>query len=332
MIILPPHRLPTDLANRRSVLRDYFCDKEATAVLTTNGWEITLNWSDDYERYVDPHLSIGLDWWKKDIRPSEMITENLRIDHIFHTLYDTWTLYSWSQWLTTTTLSSARSTVILHVDDHRDINVPRLFCEDGRLHDPLGGSFVDLTSPSSIQRAILSGAIGMGSFLTLFLYTFPTTEIRHLCQPPKASQTSDYVFSRIEEPDTLLKRGVGRPAIRLTKQPGAIGPGCYRITSDVDMWLKDIGKGPILLHIDLDYFNNRYDGDSDWQMRICKLDPSLDEIMIKIDELINALIISDHRKNIEDIVVAFSPSFFPAEYWNVVSDYLFYALRQIYVP
>ncbi len=29
-------------------------------------------------------------------------------------------------------------------------------------------------------------------------------------------------------------------------------------------WSNDLGPGPILVHIDMDYFNNRYDGDSDW--------------------------------------------------------------------
>ena len=331
MITLPSDRLPETEVERHAILRDYFCDKDASAVLTPKGWELNLYWSNDHVRYVDPHLSVGLDWWGGGIQCSDMVAARRRSGRILSTLYDTWTLYSWSQWLATKTVLDVESVVILHVDDHRDISTPRLFIEEEGLLDPFSNSFVDITTPDSVHSAILSGAIGMGSFLTPFLHALPFAEVRHLCKSPKVQRTQDYKISLIEECDTFLADSAHRPAIRLEAQPSVLGPGCYRITSDVNAWLKDIGHSPLLLHIDMDYFNNRYNGDSDWQMEKCNFDPSLNIILTKIDELIESLRDAGYGPHIEDIVVAFSPGFFPAEYWSIASDHLLPALEQLHV-
>ena len=105
--------------------------------------------------------------------------------------------------------------IILHVDDHRDLASPRIFVEDGGFSDALTGKPVRLTEPRSVEDAILSGALGMGSFLTPFLYYFPRAEVRHLCQPPKARGTTDSAIVQGAEADTLLQPGAQRPTIQL---------------------------------------------------------------------------------------------------------------------
>ena len=94
------------------------------------------------------------------------------------------------------------------------------------------------------------------------------------------------------------------------------------MTLDLDTWLRGLGDGPILLHIDMDYFNNRYDGDSDWRQRLDVLDPPLEVVLSKIDELGKILTNSEIRGNIEDVVVSYSPGFFPAEYWSAADAQL----------
>lgn len=60
------------------------------------------------------------------------------------------------------------------------------------------------------------------------------------------------------------------------------------------------------------------DGDSDWQERANPLDPPLTTVCQRIDEIAAEL----HRRGLtarlEDVVIAFSPGFFPAEHWNAV--------------
>ena len=330
MIVLPVDSLPSAPADRHGTLRNYFCDKDATATRTKDGWELSLAWSDDLDRHVDPRLLVGLNWWNNGITPAEMVLAIRKSGRLLTSLYDTWALYGWSKWLADQTDLDTSSVVILHVDDHRDLDPPRLFIEGSRLRDPLTGCSVELGNPDSIRKAILSGAVGMGSFMTPFLHVVPNAEVRHLCQPPKAPKTRTYRILRNDQADSLIDKDARRPAVCLHENVDAVGPGTYRVTPDIQDWLSDIGSGPILLHIDMDYFNNRYDGDSDWQERDSNLDPSLQEILAKIDELTITLAHTEIAPRIEHIAVAFSPGFFPAEYWSTAANCLLPALENLH--
>ena len=316
--------------DRHAALRDYFCDKDATAIPTRDGWILTLAWTDDFDRYVDPNLAIGLNWWDKDITPAGMVRGIRNSERLLVSFYDTWALFGWSEWLNGRSGSDTSSVVILHVDDHRDLGSPRLFIEESGLRDPLTGHSVDLYNPYSIRCAILSGAVGMGSFMTPFIRTVPNVQVRHLCQPPKATMTRSYQILSREENDCLLNKDARRPVTCLREEADAVGPGTYRVTPYMEEWLSEIGSGPILLHIDMDYFNNRYDGDSAWCDRSDKLDPPVHRILSKIDELTNALSNTEIASRIEHTAVSFSPGFFPAEYWRAAADRLIPALERLH--
>jgi len=246
---------------------------------------------------------------------------------ILTALYDTWTLHSWSEWLEKIGSPQAKDVVILHVDDHRDLGSPRLFSRDGEWIDAITLQAFDLYDPASVERSIRSGAIGMGSFMTPFLHQFPTSNIRHLCQPPKTSETHRYSFRPTTEPDTLLDVGSRRPSIQLQEE--SAGMGAYLVTSNMESWLSEIGSQSILLHIDMDYFNNRYDGDSDWKTRPEALDPDSQSVGEKIDALVAALAQHKLGTRIEDVTIAFSPGFFPAELWQAADQRLRSGLKGI---
>ena len=150
----------------------------------------------------------------------------------------------WSSFMWTITATSARAP----------------FRGRRRWFDPITGARCDLYNPASVCSAIKSGAIGMGSFLTPILHVARHAEVRHLCQPPKARTTMDHHIRITTEQDTLLDPGRNRPAVRLDPSAAEIGPESYRITPSVEARLDRLGDGPNLLHIDMDYFNNRYDG------------------------------------------------------------------------
>jgi len=312
------------------MLRDYFCDKDALAEETSSGWTLRLAWSDDVARHVDPNLDAGLEWWGTGVPRAGMALSMRRSGRILSALYDTWTLHSWSEWLRRRDAASAESVIILHVDDHRDLGSPRLFRRTDGLWDPLAKTQFRLNVPASVRSAIQSGAVGMGSFMTPFLHAYPNAEVRHLCQSPKAVRTVDHRIVLLDALDTLLDRGAVRPAIRLDELPGVVGPGCYRLTPHLTDWVEELGSGPILLHVDMDYFNNRYDGDSDWRERPQVQDPPLDEITASIDDLVDTLDEAGLGPRIEDIVIAYSPGFFPAEFWSVSAARLTPALERLH--
>lgn len=328
---VPLESLPDSVNERHAYLRNYFCDKDAAATLTDHGWLLHLHWSNDQARHVDPNLDSGLAWWNAQVRLDTMSEATRRDGIILHALYDTWTLFSWSQWLARRG-SMPKELVVLHVDDHRDIAPPRLFMDGEGFRDGITGAEVDLLRPETIHAAILSGAIGMGSFLTPWLHLFPSAVVRHLCQAPKAPRTLDYRFHLDVSGDDLLEPGRPRPAIRLDSTERGGDRGSYRMTPDVAVWLQGLHevRAPVLLHIDLDYFNNRYDGDSDWSEKTGGLDPPIKNVMAKVDELFDALIVTGVGRHVEDVVIAYSPGFFPVEFWAQTSERVLAGLARLH--
>lgn len=326
MIELPLERLPTSPSDRHALLREYFCDIDAIAESTPNCWRLQLAWPGGVDRHVDPNLAAGLAWWAGDMRRESMYSARRRMGRVTYSLYDSWTLHAWSEWLAENDPSDRR-VVILHVDDHRDIGTPRLAARGGGFVDMITGEVVNLRNPPSVEDAINSGAIGMGSFLTPWLHSCPNTKVRHLCQPPKARKTRDYVISLGQENDTLLDLQAVRPSVALdVVSPGAAAQ--YRHTNDVRDWLAGLDRdADLLLHIDLDYFNNRYDGDSDWPTRAERLDPGRKQIEARIDELTSAL---RSAGPILSAAIAFSPGFFPSEFWEFTAQRLRSGLPELH--
>jgi len=322
---VPRDRLPQNPADWHDFLRDYFCDKDAVATGSAGDIHLCLSWSDEAERHIDPNLEVGLRWWGRGVSLGSMWSARWREGRIMTSLYDTWTLLSWCEWLTRVPSSTTEQIVILHVDDHRDLGSPRLYLANGVLVDAITSEEVQLKDPWTVQRAIESGAIGMGSFMTPFLWQCPQATVRHLCQPPKMQADVRQMLTLTTAPDTLLNPDAERLTIELVG--GAIDTEDYLGTSDTTMWSHGIEGRPALVHIDMDYFNNRYDGDSAWPQHTLRLDPDLPTILSKVDDLINALVAS--KVIIEDVSIAYSPGFFPAEFWQPVDRHLRAGLARI---
>lgn len=328
-ILVAEDRLASDPVQRHSDLRDYFCDKDASATRTRAGWELTLGWPSGRERHVDPKLEQVLaDWGIDDL--SQMALARRREGRVLSCLYDSWTLLSWSEWFEKSGRPLDQSITILHVDDHRDLGTPRLALGNDSAIDLITGEPFDLESPPSVQAAIESGAVGMGSFLTPFLLRLPHADVRHLVQAPKHCGTKDFTWRATQERDDLLRPGASRPGLTLHASESGTGPGRYRATDELSDWLMDLDDAPVLLHIDMDFFNNRYDGDGSWMDRRDRLDPPLERLLARVDEVADGLRGSGALARIEDAVIAFSPGFFPAEFWSAAQGRLRERLPELY--
>lgn len=339
LISIPLTRLSPDKLRRHAQLRDYFCDKDAIATQVGDEWQLELEWSNDPYRYVDPRLNEGLLWWGNELQFKDMATARKRKGRVLLSLNDTWTLESWSEWFNRD--AGKNNVVVLHVDDHKDLGSPRIFLSPNGWVDPITGRVFDFDNPNSVSKAIESGALGMGSFLTPFLHLIPHSDVRHLCQSPKCTDTSDFAIRLDTTPDLLLNLDARRPSVileettALSSKSNGVVHGRYRFTNNLDAWLEGLelqvekNNTAFLLHIDMDYFCNRYDGDSDALLHPCPLDLSLPQVLEQIDILTGALRSRSLITSLDDIVIALSPGFFPSEFWAASCERLLKGLGEL---
>lgn len=321
---IPVGLLPEEPALRDQVLTQYFAERIPYSVLDSDGgWRVSLGVPPTPAFYIDPHLDQGLTWWGCSVTDIPFAYRSMQ--GVFVSLSDAWTLLSASRWLAHQGSSPTHLTII-HLDDHDDLMCPRLAAHEDRFIDLLTGHPVHLRDPTSVEAAVNSGAIGMGSFLVPLLHTLPFIDIRHLCDTAYARERVDrYWLVRTHQMDTILDPRARRPSVRLDPivDPLAIPDqtvGTYQVRHDEIALLNDLGEGPILLHIDLDFFNNRFDGDSDWLGKVQRHDPTKDQVMRRVDRVVDAL--APFRDRIVDVAIGISPGFFPAELWQLVCDTL----------
>lgn len=328
MILLPFDALPQDKIVRSQLLHQYFSGQCVSSTLVGNLWSIDLQFPNFSEYYVDPHIMEGLAWWQSGLAVSE-IPFAVRTEQGFQlSLNDSWTLLAWSKWLSgyVEKMGLPPEIIILHVDDHDDLMNPKISNGESGWSDAITRKNINLVEPDSISNAIISGAIGIGSFIVPLLHTIQRVQIRHLCATRySVIRQGWYSLNPIFVSDALLNPNNKRLAVDL--QPcknlsSAIENNhTYRVTADLDEWLKDLPVNvPILLHIDMDYFNNRFNGDSDWETHTNRYDPSSEQILIAINNMFNSLYHKKIMNNICNIAIALSPSFFPSEFWAASID------------
>ena len=321
---VPADRLPADTVHRDQLLTRYFADRVPHSAPDSNGdWKITVGTAPTADFYIDPRLDEGLRWWGCSV--ADIPFAHRRTRRAFLSLSDAWTLFSMSHWLARQSESPSHITII-HVDDHDDLMCPRLGVREQQFTDLITRRPMLIHDPTSVADAIETGAVGMGSFLAPLLHTLPSVDIRHLCDTTYArTRTGRFWLVRATETDELLAPGTQRPATRIVPvvDPSAAPEqtaGTYQVGPDETRLLAGIEAGPILLHIDLDFFNNRFNGDSDWTKHNDRHDPTYDLVIRRVERLVAELTPLRHR--IVDVEIGISTGFFPAELWAPVCDLL----------
>ena len=319
------HLLPEADQERAEFLKKYFCELVASAEAVDDRWSIRLKRPLDSDFYIDPDLSQGLEWWSSNFGQTDVggIPSGLyRTRGLQLSLNDSWTLYSWSNWLREKVdpSNAPPSITLLHLDDHDDLMTPRVVIEGEAFHDLVTGYEIDLWQPETVAAAITSGAVGIGSFMAPMLHKFRSVEVRHLCSTEYTKDRQGaYVVCPVIVPDDLLAPGSRRLGLQLKRVddlPTSLAMGHpYIVTDDLHHWLNDLPDGPVLVHIDMDYFNNRFNGDSDWVDYGPKYDPPLADVLARIDSLFESLKDEGVDGRVVDFAVALSPGFFPADLW-----------------
>ncbi|HVF88863.1 MAG TPA: hypothetical protein VNH22_02275, partial [Blastocatellia bacterium] len=293
----------------------YFQRQHVTSERVPSGWRIRTAWSQNGAYYVDPRLSAGLSDWSTYM-PVGGIPLAVRQDRGFMlALNDCWSLLSWScklaLWQKQGRLPSRIN--VVHLDSHTDLNSPRLTYSDGAWLDLLTGKPCDVLDPRSVASAIQSGAIGIGSFIAPLIAGNIPVDLFHLAPTRHLRHAPDSYGMRLElrKGDPLFA-SAERPHIRIDHNSS---PSRYLTTDDVNQMLPEIDpRYPTFLHIDMDYFNNRFDGRPDWEAVRDRHDPALDDTLKNIDRFFEHWI--GKGISVSDVSVGISPGFFPAEYWK----------------
>jgi hypothetical protein len=321
VLLLPRDRLPDDPVARAYRLNKIFPDHAAQSVLCDDRWAVRMQRPREPARLVDERIREGLASWEPGGLELADIPRAVRREPGFQlSLYDSWSLWAWSRWLAGGRGDRPDQVVILHVDQHDDLASPHLWASPtyGWI-DALTGLPARVDTPAEIADAIASGAVGIASWLLPFLFAVRRVHMRHLrATVRRASVVGDYRLVRITTPDPDLDPTARRPAVTpvetdATNLPEP--PVDLRVTCDIGAFLQDLPDAPILLHIDCDYFNNRYDGNSDWRQHGIHHDPPWLQIEHSIEALFAAIVAAGAIDRVVDITVALSPGFFPAEFW-----------------
>jgi len=323
---LVPHEcLPSDEGLRSGILRQLFPQHSSSSEAHPKGWLIDLCWPRSLDAYVDPRLKEGLRWWSPDFT-AECIPTAVRSEGQWQlSMSDAWSLYAWSGWLTAFTRGQVlpQQVNLLHVDEHDDLMSPHLYVEPSGWWDAFTGRKVDLLDPATVRSAIESGAIGMENYIPPLVHLIPRLHIRHLrATVNRSTPTRRRLLKSTLLKDDALNRS--RPAVRLADDtPDAVmSSHDYVSTPSLEDWLADLPDGPVLLHVDLDYCNNRYNNNVNWKADSWEHDPDLGAALASIDRLFEALSSHGLMDRIVNVSAALSPGFFPAEYWSAAVDRL----------
>lgn len=329
MIEIPEELLPTELEEKISFCNNYFSGKKVTLEKKQEKLYANLDWYKEPEFYIDTEIEDNI----------RILDENLSIKSIPYAkvqrngfnlmLNDNWTLHFWSKWLKEKIDSKIplNKVIIIHIDDHYDCMPPLLFRQaDNSLKDAITGKNVCMNVPDTIESAILSGAIAIGSFMPVILHDLESTEFRYLL-PEHRNLGKDIKGEIYREhiADKLFTDSY-RPSLSFRKEIKGHQP-TYLLTKNIRELLADIEpNASILLHIDMDYFNNRFDGDSDWLFNEKKHNPSSQEVLKNIEEVFYLIRTELNQAQIENITIALSPGFFPSEFWkeslNIIEEHL----------
>lgn len=236
----------------------------------------------------------------------------LKEKNYFLCFNDNWCLYSWSQ-----TLQKIKkgidNLILIHLDSHDDIMNPRIFKKENKLYDVLTQKYFNILDSESVFSALESYAISIGSYITPLLHSINTLHIRHLLQVENPTGAG-FCKNNIEKSFyyDLLCKDYNRIGIEFLPYE-TDNKSTYFCSDNLEDLLSDIPEYPTLLHIDLDYFNNRYNGNTDWNEQSYKHDPSITEIKKHIKEVFNLL--HKVKDRIIDVSIGLSPGFCPSELW-----------------
>lgn len=258
-------------------------------------------------------LSRGLNWLR--LRHKDIADFHVVGGKSFLCLLESWIPYGWSSFMACS-LHLPRGLTVIHLDDHTDLMSPKICTSGGNWTDLFTGDAVDFSAPESIRNAVESGAITLGSMLTPLIHYLDRVDIIHIKQNSQRTKRS---IEKTTRPDSIIDPTKERLCINLLEEPVNTpkSAGTYLATPSLANALQEIrAEDDLFLHVDMDFFNNRYDGSTSWEGEPVRHDPDLLAQTSAIKEFCQCLCSADLIHRIAHVSIGLSPSFYPAEYWE----------------
>lgn len=208
--------------------------------------------------------------------------------------------------------------VILHFDDHADMMRCHLtMMDDGNLFDPTFGRPFDQMQTQHWIDAITSGVITIGSYLTPIFAHFEArgpgnrVHVRHI--RPTVHPVNDSILKTVKVKDDAHEKLLVPPGVSLEMRTDSNGENTYVETSEIARGLQELPSGTTVVHFDLDFFINDFNGNPG------EVSPKTDEeniaiAMHKIEQVFRGLAALDRK--ISKWIVATSPGFCAARHWS----------------
>jgi len=230
---------------------------------------------------------------------------------------------SWSGWVFAETLAELgprEPVVVIHLDDHRDL-MPTLLDRGtaGDLVNPATGRVFDAASRADWASAIATGAVNIGNWLSAFVLgaigpaAGRAVHVRHL--HPEAGSSAAMapctLVPDVVSPGILPDHAFARIATAPPQGRHAGTASTFRASSDIGTALACLPEGRVLLHVDLDYFHNDFNGNIGQQAgaRDIAATGGAGRLASVLDHLAAA------GRPVADAVVATSPGFCACGRW-----------------
>lgn len=255
---------------------------------------------------ADPYLQKRLD--EMFVGREEVLTYTSRAESIDICFEDSWTGYFIAELRGEPRRDDALT--IIHLDDHTDLMATLLCVSDCGLVDPTSGALFDPMCSSSWRSAIHSGAVNIGNYLTPLYYSDRSIHIRHL---NNNSEPGAFYWIAREPCHYDLFPGRRFAAIAKRNSTGPAVVGSYYASSSPDSVVQIPPSTRAIIHIDLDYFINDFNGAIRGSTYLP--DPALrDNATKKLERFFGAL--ANSEIIVDRWIIATSPGFCSAYHWE----------------
>lgn len=206
---------------------------------------------------------------------------------------------------------SQEDLVLVHLDHHTDMMPTLLSRVESGLCDPVSGNRFNPMVQKDWESAICTGSITIGNYLTPIYYSGHKLHIRHI---------NNYTTSTYRQYNVIwdsrcyrLIPGMNFAAIRKKLSDWQRSVGSYLGGQSADEVLQEIPPGRMIVHIDLDYFINDFNGNIGGNC-FRSHSEARDEASRKLERFFDAL--SKVTTDIDRWIIATSPGFCSARHWN----------------
>jgi hypothetical protein len=255
---------------------------------------------------ADPHLFEG----------SQTLRPGMTSDDVFHfrsrrANFDLCLEDSWSGYFIAEHASVDQDLVLIHLDHHTDM-MPTLLERSGQgLVNPVTGEGFDPAASADWQSTIQSGCVSIGNFVTPLYYLGGSTHVRHL----NNFATSTHRLYNVTRESCRYELIPDRMFAGIRKKTADWGnsAGTYLGGIDAVKVLRELPAGRVVVHIDLDYFINDFNGNP-WDSGLPAKAILRSQALRKMDCFFTAL--QGTGATVEQWIVATSPGFCSAEHWD----------------